>query len=176
VFACGWEDREYQNNASGYFLIFSMDKTGASPWCARFSIFKRADRAVKLRERNRASKTRGGRMTGSRLHAGVRTPRFEPAAVFAPTGVANWVEVSLSSFRQPLVSGCIKADRSRPAGIPYLNRQCLLPDTAIALLENQPGRPCPNPDAPPRRRRALYGADALGDGVARCCGRRNSSA
>ena len=92
------------------------------------------------------------------------------------TGVANRVEVSLSSFRQPLVSGCIKTDRSRPAGIPYLNRQCLLPDTAIALLENQPGRPCPNPDAPPRRGRALYGADALGDIAARCCGRRNSSA
>ena len=61
------------------------------------------------------------------------------------TGVANRVEVSLSSFRQPLVSGCVKTDRSRPAGIPYLNRQCLLPGTAIALLENQPGRPCPNP-------------------------------
>jgi hypothetical protein len=69
--------REYQNSASGIFEGRAIDERRASPWGTQFAIFGRADRAVEQRERNSAFRTCGGRRPSSRLHAGVRTSRFE---------------------------------------------------------------------------------------------------
>jgi hypothetical protein len=95
----GGVGREYQNSASGIFEGRAIGERRASPWGTQFAIFGRADRAVEKRERNSAFRTCGGRRPSSRLHAGVRTSRFEPAPVFALAGVAKRMEVSLSSFR-----------------------------------------------------------------------------